>query len=127
MTDDSTSHYNTPLPQLQSTVVTRLSTMLVPAMMPMLALLGSTVTFAAPAIPFQNFGALVNSARIAEASAGVSTMTTSSESGVGVGAGATEIEFTQCPSMGNVSQITVEPCQGGNGTLESPCEFHFSQ
>ncbi|KAK1922395.1 hypothetical protein DB88DRAFT_441538 [Papiliotrema laurentii] len=37
----------------------------------------------------------------------------------------TEIEFEQCDSVGKVSKVTIEPCQGGNGTLESPCEFHY--
>lgn len=39
--------------------------------------------------------------------------------------GATSIEFTQCDAASNVSAITISPCMGGNGTLDSPCEFSF--
>ena len=40
---------------------------------------------------------------------------------------AAQIEFTKCPSVGNVSEITIEPCTGGNGSLDSPCEFHAGE
>ena len=87
----------------------------------LLTLLLAVPALAAPAVPFQNIGALVNSARIALAPTATGLSSSHSSSG------ATAIEFDKCPSVGDVSNVTISPCQGGNGTMDSPCEFHFSQ
>lgn len=37
---------------------------------------------------------------------------------------ATSIDFTECPSSGAVTEITITPCEAGRGTSNDPCHFH---
>jgi hypothetical protein len=38
-----------------------------------------------------------------------------------------QIEYEQCKSTGSVSSITIDKCDGGEGSSASPCEFHFGR
>lgn len=87
-------------------------------MLPIISLLALAVSgrvaLAAPAIPLP----MLNIPELVSAAAHAEPVSHATVTG-------TEIEFEQCDSVGKVSKVTIEPCQGGNGTLESPCEFHY--
>jgi hypothetical protein len=87
---------------------------------PIVALALAATQISAAVIPMIDLPALVRSAELAEPK----TRAVSSESSA-TSDGAKSIEFTQCDAASNVSAITISPCTGGSGTLDSPCEFSY--
>jgi hypothetical protein len=87
---------------------------------PLFALALAATQISAAYIPMLDLAALVKSAEQAEPR--TTAVTPESTSG-----GATSIEFTQCDAASDVSAITISPCTGGDGTLDSPCEFSYGK
>ena len=86
---------------------------------PLVALALAATQISAAAIPMLDLANLVRAAESAEPATRAVSPSTSAPSG------ATSIEFTQCDAASDVSAITISPCTGGSGTLDSPCEFSY--